>query len=484
MNNFLSRRQILQTWINLFLITGFDFFSNSRSKLVSAVPTNTTASLNIDDLFYKDDNTKNIASDDFGHLISKRPQAVFKPSSAESVALLIQFARQNNIKIAARGQGHSTYGQSQVENGIVIDMSSLNTIHLIDEDKAIVDAGVVWSQLLQNTLEKELTPPVLTDYLGLSVGGTLSVGGMGGAAHRFGLQVDNVLELLVATGAGKLETCSRSKNRELFEAILAGLGQCGIIIKATIRLTKAEKNVRLFSLFYENLKDFINEQHLLIAQERFNYVKGQVIPNPKGGWLYMLEGASFWTQPNEPNKTTLLADLSYIQGIEKIEDSSYSDFANRLIPIVVQFKSEGSWSQAHPWFDVFIPGSKVEQYVGEILSSLTINDTGNGVILLYPFKTKLLTMPLSRVPNEPVAFLFDILRNAPQDSTTIANLLDSNRKLFEQNRNQGGYRYPIGSIPISQNDWVQHFGSRWSKLVSMKRQYDPNNILTPGQGIF
>ena len=35
-----------------------------------------------------------------------------------------------------------------------------------------------------------LTPPVLTDYLHLSVGGTISVGGIGGATSRFGTQAD------------------------------------------------------------------------------------------------------------------------------------------------------------------------------------------------------------------------------------------------------------------------------------------------------
>ncbi len=37
--------------------------------------------------------------------------------------------------------------------------------------------------------------PVLTDFIELSVGGTLSVGGIGGATQHYRLQIDNVLEL-------------------------------------------------------------------------------------------------------------------------------------------------------------------------------------------------------------------------------------------------------------------------------------------------
>jgi FAD/FMN-containing dehydrogenase len=66
------------------------------------------------------------------------------------------------------------------------------------------------------TLAHRLTPPVFTDYLELSVGGTLSAGGIGGTSPRFGGQVDNVAELEVVTGAGERMVCSphqRADNR-------------------------------------------------------------------------------------------------------------------------------------------------------------------------------------------------------------------------------------------------------------------------------
>ncbi|MEM6400184.1 MAG: BBE domain-containing protein [Cyanobacteria bacterium P01_D01_bin.116] len=39
-------------------------------------------------------------------------------------------------------------------------------------------------------------------------------------------------------------------------------------------------------------------------------------------------------------------------------------------------------------------------------------------------------------------------------------------------------------MPFSRNDWMQHFGSKWDKLVSLKHKYDPDNILNPGQEMF
>lgn len=380
---------------------------------------------------------------------------------------------------------HTCYGQAQVENGVVIDISTLNKIHNINTNQVVVDAGVRWSELLQATLPQQLTPPVLTDYLELSIGGTLSNGGIGGATHRYGVQVDNVLELQVVTGEGNLLTCSLYQNRDLFEAVLAGLGQCGIIVRATIRLIKAESNARVFLLDYDDLATFTRDQRLLIDSERFNYVEGQIVSAQDGGWRYQLEAASFYTPPSEPDNTSLLASLSYTKGAEKIEDKTYFDFLNRLAPTVAFLKSIGVWSNPHPWINLFIPGTFVEQYISEVVSTLTLADTGNSPVLLYPVKTNRFTQPLFRVPNEPIVFLLAILRTAPpNDDTTSARMLDDNRRLYERNCDLNGTRYPIDAIVFQEKDWLLHFGSVWGKLVNAKRRYDPDRVLTPGQGIF
>lgn len=483
MKNNASRRQVLQGAIAIAIVVGFDLVN--REWVTSASAASEFESLPpLDGILYTDAATRNAAADDFGHLVRRYPTALLKPGSVEDVVRIVRFARSHKLKVAARGQAHSTYGQAQVEAGIVIDLSTLNTIHSIDAEQAEVDAGVLWSQLLLASLKRQLTPPVLTDYIELSVGGTLAVGGIGGASHRYGVQVDNVLSLQVVTGLGNLETCSRTQNRDLFEVVLAGLGQCGIIVRATVRLIPAAQNARVFLLFYNELAALTRDQRLLIAQKRFDYVEGQVVPDASGGWRYLLEAASFYTPPNQPNNNSLLAGLSYSQGTQQIEDKSYFDFANRLAPTVAFLKESGAWFYPHPWLDLFVPGTAVDRFVGEIVSDLTLADTGQGPVLLYPVATDRLTLPLFRVPDEEIVFLFSILRTAPPDARAIASMLADNRTFFERNRSLGGYRYAINAIPFSQTDWKQHFHPVWGKLVSAKRRYDPDNLLTPGQGIF
>ncbi|BDA69801.1 dehydrogenase containing FAD binding domain [Calothrix sp. PCC 7716] len=479
-----SRRQILQGLITSSVVVGFDTISCSWVAFANTAESFVNLPY-LDGVLYTDDTTRASAADDFGHLIRRYPKAVLKPGSVNDIVKMIKFARTHRLKVAARGQGHTCYGQAQVENGIVIDTSTLNKIHNIDTNQVVVDAGVRWSELLKATLPQQLTPPVLTDYLELSIGGTLSNGGIGGATHRYGVQVDNVLELQVVTGEGNLLNCSPYQNRDLFEAVLAGLGQCGIIVRATIRLIKAESNARVFLLDYDDLATFTRDQRLLIDSERFNYVEGQIVSKQDGGWRYQLEAASFYTPPSSPDNTSLLSSLSYNKGTEKIEDKSYFDFLNRLAPTVDFLKSIGVWFNPHPWINLFVPGTFVEQYISDVVSTLTLADTGNSPVLLYPVKTNRFTLPLFRVPNEPIVFLFCILRTAPQnDDTTSARMLDDNRKLYERNRDLSGTRYPVDAIVFSQEDWKKHFGSVWGKLVNAKRHYDPDRVLTPGQGIF
>jgi cytokinin dehydrogenase len=479
-----SRRTVLQGLIGSSVVIGFDLVD--REWVTPANATSRFTQLpQLDGVIYIDDATRTAVADDFGHIVRRKPLAVLKPGSIEDIVRLIRFARQFKIRVAGRGQGHSCYGQSQVEAGVVIDLSTLNQIHAIGSDRVEVDAGVLWSQLLRATLPQGLTPPVLTDYLELSIGGTLSVGGIGGATHRYGVQVDNVFSLQVVTGEGKLETCSGDRNRELFQAVLAGLGQCAIIVRATIRLIPAATGARVFQLFYDNLTDFTADQTLLISDRRFHYVEGQIVPRDGGGWRYLLEAASFYTPPNLPNNNFLLMGLSYIRGQERIEDKSYFDFLNRLAPTVEFLKSIGVWSYPHPWINLFIPGTAVVSYISQLVATLTLADTGQSPVLLYPVNTDRFKLPLFRVPREPIAFLLAILRTAvPPDKATVGRLITDNRRLFESNRDLGGYQYPVGAIPFSQSDWRQHFQPLWSRFVGAKRRFDPQQILTPGQGIF
>ena len=428
------------------------------------------------------------AADDFGHIVSHTPIAVLIPDSIHDIKKMIQFARQNGLRVGGMsmvGDTHSTQGQSQVDGGVVIDMSGLSQIHEVNDDDALVDAGVRWIDLLQATVPLGKSPPTLTDYIDISVGGTLSVGGIGGQAFRHGLQVDNVLELQVVTGEGKVRWCSPSLCPELFYSVLGGLGQLAIIIKARVRLVDVPAMTRTYTAVYPTAAALTTDQVTVIEDGRFDYVEGSAFPDGAGGWLYGLEAARTFDPGDPPDDAALLSGLSFLPGTETTEDRSYFDFANRLAPLVAFLQSIGVWALPHPWLNVFLPSDHAASFVTDTLAGVTELDTGQGPILLYPFKTTLVDAPFVRLPGTDVAFLLSVLRNTlPGIPGLLAAQLQHNRDVYDAARLLGGTNYAIGSIPFAQPDWVDHFGDVWDDFVDAKDEHDPDRVLTPGQNIF
>jgi FAD/FMN-containing dehydrogenase len=137
---------------------------------------------------------------DKGNIVSHTPCAVLQPGSVRDIQRMIRYCRRYDLEIAVRGQGHTMHGQS-LSSGLVIENGSLNRIHALSRQGADVDAGVRWKYLVIAAAARGLTPPVLTGYTNLSIGGTLSVGGVSGRNYA-GAQVDHVQELEVVTGEG------------------------------------------------------------------------------------------------------------------------------------------------------------------------------------------------------------------------------------------------------------------------------------------
>jgi FAD/FMN-containing dehydrogenase len=430
------------------------------------------------------------AEDDFGHIVHRRPVAVLLPGSIDDIVAMVEFARCHNLQVAMRGISHAPFGQAQVEAGIVIDSSSLATVGPVQTIASgswiDVQPGAQWRAVISAAFAQGLTPRVLTDFQGLSVGGTLSIGGIGGTTQRFGVQADNVLELEVVTGRGEHITCSPTQRQQLFNAVLAGLGQSALIVRARIPLMPAPALVRVFSLFYDNIDVYMQDQLTLLAEGRFDHLQGQVVAHPSGtGWRFMIEAGVYFSPPAAPNPAVLLAGLSDVRADATDVTQSYLDFAFRLDPLIAFLISIGVWDFPHPWMDLFVPASAASGFVGGVLAGLTTADTGGGPILFYPVDTSRMQRPFFRLPDEPTAFLFSLLRTAaPPTPETVQAMLASNRQIYDQLVALGGTRYANGAIPFTPQDWRAHFGNSWRALRNAKLRFDPDRILTPGQGIF
>ncbi|MBK6010616.1 FAD-binding protein [Streptomyces sp. MBT53] len=468
-------------------VIGFDPFTRSWAVTDSGRPLSGIPHL--DGTLHTDDASLTADADDFGHIVHRRPAAVLRPGSVRDIVAMVRFCNLHGLRVAPRGQGHGTNGQAQVEGGLIIETEPLSTIGPVrtGSSRVTVGAGAKWSDVAKATLAHGLTPPVFTDYLELSVGGTLSVGGLGGQTHRHGAQVDNVLELEVVTGAGELLRCSPTRHPGLFHAVLAGLGQCAVIVGATLRLVRAPETVRHYLLPYADLETFLDDQRLLATEGRFAYVEGQVSADTAGAFnQFTIEAVAYGPPVGDtPDDTTLLKGLRHTASGVQITDLGYYDFLDRLAPSVAALKAAGLWAYAHPWLNLLLPGRRAADLATTLLDALTPADLGPGVVLLYPLLRDRLHTPLLRTPDDPVPYLFAVLRTTPpEDTATVQRLLNANRSAYDTVGAAGGTQYPVGSIPFRHADWKQHFGPVWDRFAEARRTYDPKGILVPGQGIF
>jgi cytokinin dehydrogenase len=481
-----DRRRFLSTVLAGAAVVAFDPLRGgwvTAAEAAPGAPRGAVAIPDLDGTLTTDPAALAEAADDFGHLVHRTPLAVLRPGSVADVVALVRYARRHRIGVSVRGQGHSTNGQSQVGAGVVIDSRTLAEIHEIRPGWVRADAGVTWYDLAVATLAHGRTPPVFTDYLDLSVGGTLNAGGIGGATQRYGMQVDTVLELEVVTGTGQLVTCSPTRHPALFASVLGSVGQLAVVVRATIKLVPAPAYARGHQLFYRDLDTYLADQRAALAGRRFDSLEGQVQRTAADdGWEFFVD-AAVYHDGTPPADARVTRGLRFDPARTVTTDYTYLQWIDRLRPTVEFLKSIGAWGLPHPWLDMFLPASRTAAVVAPTLAGLTLADTGQGPILLYPFRPGLVRPPFLQVPREPVAFLFSLLRTTVPP-TTVESQLAGNRDLYDRGTAAGGKRYPIGSVPLTRRDWVEHYGRDWPAFAAAKATWDPQRILSPGQGIF
>ncbi|KAJ9181046.1 hypothetical protein P3X46_009219 [Hevea brasiliensis] len=478
--------------------------------------------LNLDGYFSFDDIEH--AAKDFGNRYHFQPSAVLYPKSVADISSTIKYifdmGSTSEITVAARGHGHSVQGQAQAHRGIIINMESLQgtemRIHMGETPYVDVSGGELWINVLHETGKYGLAPKSWTDYLHLTVGGTLSNAGISGQAFRHGPQINNVYQLEVITGKGEAITCSEQQNADLFYGVLGGLGQFGIITRAVVSLERAPKMVKWIRVLYYEFSKLSNDQEYLISSEKsFDYIEGFVIINRTGllnNWrtsfspkdplqasqfisdgrtLYCLEIAKYFN-PDESdimNQKTeeLLSELSYIPSTLLMSEVSYVEFLDRVHVSETKLRTKGLWEVPHPWMNLLIPRSKISEFAQEVFGNIR-SEGSNGPILIYPVnKSKWNNRTSLITPAENIFYIVAFLSSAAPSSTGkdgLQQILTQNQKILDfcAKANLGVKQY----LPHygKQEEWQAHFGTQWEVFVQRKSTYDPYAILAPGQRIF
>ncbi len=169
------------------------------------------------------------------------PLVIVFAQETQDVVNALTWARQNNVALRIRSGRHSLEGWSNVDNGIVIDISELKSAD-IDSDRrvATVGAGLNQGEAVAALAEQDLAVTTGTEgSVGLS-GATLG-GGFGFLTRYLGMACDNLIgaEIVVPSGCNGAQAINvdRQSHADLLWALRgAGNGNFGIVTSLTYKV--------------------------------------------------------------------------------------------------------------------------------------------------------------------------------------------------------------------------------------------------------
>jgi glycolate oxidase len=200
-------------------------------------------------VFFDDESLDHYGHDETEKLLYP-PDVVAKPSTAEEISKILKYCNEHVIPVTPRGAGTGLSGGAIPQNGgVVISTEKLNKILEIDERnlQVITEPGVI-TEVLQNTVKENglFYPPDPASRGSCFIGGNISENSGGPKAVKYGVVKDYVLNLemvlptgeIIWTGANVLKN---STGYNLTQLVVGSEGTLGIVTKIVLRLIPLPK---------------------------------------------------------------------------------------------------------------------------------------------------------------------------------------------------------------------------------------------------
>ena len=178
-----------------------------------------------------------------------------KARHSADVVAGVNFARENNLRLAIKGGAHSYYGTSSAPDSLLIWTRAMNEVTLHDAfvgqacagriapvPAVSAEAGAVWSDLYDPVTTKGGRYVQGGGCMTVGVAGLVLGGGFGSYSKRFGTAAAGLLEAEIVTADGRVRVINECREPDLFWALKGGGGGTfGVVTRLTLRTHELPK---------------------------------------------------------------------------------------------------------------------------------------------------------------------------------------------------------------------------------------------------
>jgi FAD/FMN-containing dehydrogenase len=426
---------------------------------------------------------------DFGNIVDRGRQSEQSVVGLPGISAALAAARRHGTFITIVGAGHSGAGQTLSRRGIRLKLDTAPGEAAIwhDEVRLEVPGTWRWHEVEAAANSRGRTIPVLTDNLDTTVGGTLSVGGIGTRSVSYGRQVDWVDALTLIRPDGTIVLCSLVSEPDLFVAALAGLGQVGVIGSVVIETVPLRPWVA--SLVYQiaSLDDAAQLINGSLSQFSPPPTHFEVVgPQIGSRYIHLRLGCEAESEDAAARLLTQMRQqqlgiISVLRTARVMTTAAFAQVNVRHVQTYVASLKGAS----HLWNDWFFTDPVgYRQFVAWVervlLPRLGTHDLVAGFLLNLARRPGRPHLPLSYAADDSsravghIGLYYSVSpREADRRETICRGLAEAQLAA----RDCGGRLYLYGWHDRKGADWRAEFGPDYDRVLALKRQLDPDFLL-------
>jgi hypothetical protein len=186
----------------------------------------------------------------FNKRINKFPKVIALCQNTQGVSEAILYAKQKGLKVTVKSGGHCMEGFSCLEDGMVINLSVLNTI-AINGATIKVGPATTLKKIYETIIPKGKYLPGGSCQT-VAIGGLTLGGGYGLLSRAYGLTCDSLLEATMVDGNGNIVTTKN--NSELLWALKGGgNSNFGVVTEMKFTLHDAPNTMTSYKFRNQNV---------------------------------------------------------------------------------------------------------------------------------------------------------------------------------------------------------------------------------------